>query len=128
MRTSTGGDLDTVGGLEKELGYVKEELELMPKKETESQMELSGLQSMVAVEEEELQVQATDMESLTRNIQIKGDLIRVFQSVLKTVGNYHSSEDQNGIFTQYWVHLVLDRYLRHCCTVSLSLLISPHTK
>lgn len=40
-------------------------------------MELTALQSMMAVQEEELQVQAADMESLTRNIQIKEDLIKV---------------------------------------------------
>nr|KAF6304876.1 phosphodiesterase 4D interacting protein [Pipistrellus kuhlii] len=76
------GDLDTVAGLEKELSNAKEELELMAKKERESRMELSALQSMVAVQEEELQVQAADMESLTRNIQIKEDLIKDLQMQL----------------------------------------------
>uniref|UniRef100_A0A2K6U485 Phosphodiesterase 4D interacting protein n=1 Tax=Saimiri boliviensis boliviensis TaxID=39432 RepID=A0A2K6U485_SAIBB len=76
------GDLDTVAGLEKELSNAKEELELMTKKERESQMELSALQSMMAVQEEELQVQAADMESLTRNVQIKEDLIKDLQMQL----------------------------------------------
>ncbi|KAM4873042.1 myomegalin isoform 2-T2 [Thomomys bottae] len=76
------GDLDTVTGLEKELSNAKEELELMAKKERESQMELSALQSMVAVQEEELQVQAADLESLTRNVQIKEDLIKDLQMQL----------------------------------------------
>jgi len=84
--------LDTVAGLEKELSNAKEELELMAKKERESRMELSALQSMVAVQEEELQVQAADMESLTRNIQIKEDLIKVFHSFFKILGNDDSSE------------------------------------
>ncbi|XP_054332696.1 myomegalin isoform X15 [Pongo pygmaeus] len=79
---STLGDLDTVAGLEKELNNAKEELELMAKKERESQMELSALQSMMAVQEEELQVQAADMESLSRNIQIKEDLIKDLQMQL----------------------------------------------
>ncbi|XP_030880445.1 myomegalin isoform X11 [Leptonychotes weddellii] len=79
---SSLGDLDTVAGLEKELSNAKEELELMAKKERESRMELSALQSMVAVQEEELQVQAADMESLTRNIQIKEDLIKDLQMQL----------------------------------------------
>nr|XP_044994581.1 myomegalin-like isoform X5 [Jaculus jaculus] len=79
---STSGDLDTIAGLEKELSNAKEELELMAKKERESQMELSALQSMVAVQEEELQVQAADLESLTRNIQIKEDLIKDLQMQL----------------------------------------------
>ncbi|XP_048072324.1 myomegalin isoform X24 [Ursus arctos] len=79
---SSLGDLETVAGLEKELSNAKEELELMAKKERESRMELSALQSMVAVQEEELQVQAADMESLTRNIQIKEDLIKDLQMQL----------------------------------------------
>ncbi|XP_045865006.1 myomegalin isoform X8 [Meles meles] len=79
---SSLGDLDTVAGLEKELNNAKEELELMAKKERESRMELSALQSMVAMQEEELQVQAADMESLTRNIQIKEDLIKDLQMQL----------------------------------------------
>ncbi|KAM7055198.1 myomegalin isoform 5-T5 [Molossus nigricans] len=76
------GDLDTVAGLERELSNAKEEMELMAKRERESRMELSALQSMVAVQEEELQVQAADMESLTRNMQIKEDLIKDLQMQL----------------------------------------------
>ncbi|XP_075416350.1 myomegalin isoform X12 [Tenrec ecaudatus] len=79
---STLGDVDAVAGMEKELSHAKEELELMAKKERESRMELSALQSMVAVQEEELQVQAADVESLTRNIQIKEDLIKDLQMQL----------------------------------------------
>ncbi|XP_057576809.1 myomegalin isoform X4 [Hippopotamus amphibius kiboko] len=79
---STLGDLDTVAGLEKELSNAKEELELMAKKERESRMELSALQSMMAVQEEELQVQAADVESLTRTVQIKEDLIKDLQMQL----------------------------------------------
>ncbi|XP_019511352.1 PREDICTED: myomegalin-like [Hipposideros armiger] len=45
-------------------------------------MELSALQSMVAVQEGELQVQAADMESLTRSVQIKEDLIKDLQMQL----------------------------------------------
>ncbi|XP_040854381.1 myomegalin-like isoform X3 [Ochotona curzoniae] len=75
-------DLDTIAGLEKELSNAKEELELMAKKERESHMELSALQSMMAAQEEELQVQAADLESLTRNIQIKEDLIKDLQMQL----------------------------------------------
>ncbi|GAB1287899.1 Myomegalin [Apodemus speciosus] len=102
MPRSTVGDSDTVAGLEKELSNAKEELELMARKERESQdtvvswhgmttalakmlglqIELSALQSMMAVQEEELQVQAADLESLTRNIQIKEDLIKDLQMQL----------------------------------------------
>lgn len=59
-------------------------------------MELSALQSMVAVQEEELQVQAADMESLTRNIQIKEDLIKVSQ-LFKDHWKY--SQLRIGIYT-----------------------------
>ncbi|XP_023562242.1 myomegalin isoform X2 [Octodon degus] len=79
---STLGDVDTVAELEKELSNAREELELMTKKQRESQIELSALQSMIAVQEEELQVQAADLESLTRNMQIKEDLIKDLQMQL----------------------------------------------
>lgn len=82
MPRSMLGDSDTVAGLEKELSNAKDELELMAKKERESQIELSALQSMIAVQEDELQVQAADLESLTRNIQIKEDLIKDLQMQL----------------------------------------------
>uniref|UniRef100_A0A8V0YJX4 Phosphodiesterase 4D interacting protein n=1 Tax=Gallus gallus TaxID=9031 RepID=A0A8V0YJX4_CHICK len=68
--------------LEKDLANAKEELELMAKKERESRRELAALQSVVATQEEELQVQASDIESLTRTIQIKEDLIKDLQMQL----------------------------------------------
>uniref|UniRef100_A0A8B9M3M0 Phosphodiesterase 4D interacting protein n=1 Tax=Accipiter nisus TaxID=211598 RepID=A0A8B9M3M0_9AVES len=68
--------------LEKDLVNAKEELELMAKKERESRRELTALQSVVAAQEEELQVQASDIESLTRTIQIKEDLIKDLQMQL----------------------------------------------
>uniref|UniRef100_A0A663LQB6 CDK5 regulatory subunit-associated protein 2/Myomegalin coiled coil domain-containing protein n=1 Tax=Athene cunicularia TaxID=194338 RepID=A0A663LQB6_ATHCN len=68
--------------LEKDLVNAKEELELMAKKERESRRELAALQSVVATQEEELQVQASDIESLTRTIQIKEDLIKDLQMQL----------------------------------------------
>uniref|UniRef100_A0A7M4FSU0 Phosphodiesterase 4D interacting protein n=1 Tax=Crocodylus porosus TaxID=8502 RepID=A0A7M4FSU0_CROPO len=46
------------------------------------QLELSALQSVVATQEEELQVQVSDVESLTRKIQIKEDLIKDLQMQL----------------------------------------------
>ncbi|XP_065599856.1 myomegalin isoform X2 [Cyrtonyx montezumae] len=68
--------------LEKDLVNAKEELELMAKKERESRRELAALQSVVTTQEEELQVQASDIESLTRTIQIKEDLIKDLQMQL----------------------------------------------
>ncbi|XP_043858797.1 myomegalin-like isoform X2 [Dromiciops gliroides] len=76
------GNVETAAELEKELIHAKEELELITRKERESRVELSALQSMVAVQAEELQVQAADMESLTRNMQIKEDLIKDLQMQL----------------------------------------------
>ncbi|XP_071421787.1 myomegalin isoform X3 [Pithys albifrons albifrons] len=68
--------------LEKDLINAKEELKLMAKKERESRRELTALQSVMATQEEELQVQASDIESLTRTIQIKEDLIKDLQMQL----------------------------------------------
>ncbi|XP_067392471.1 myomegalin isoform X4 [Emydura macquarii macquarii] len=76
------GLLETVAELEKELINAREELELMARKERESRLELSALRSVVTAQEEELQVQASDVESLTRNIQSKEDLIKDLQMQL----------------------------------------------
>ncbi|XP_074924079.1 myomegalin-like isoform X2 [Chelonoidis abingdonii] len=76
------GLLETAAELEKELINAREELELMARKERESRLELSSLQSLVTAQEEELQVQASDIESLTRNIQSKEDLIKDLQMQL----------------------------------------------
>ncbi|XP_062438076.1 myomegalin isoform X2 [Rhea pennata] len=78
----TEGVTMSAAELEKELVNAKEELELMARKERESRRELTALQSVVATQEEELQVQASDIESLTRNIQIKEDLIKDLQMQL----------------------------------------------
>ncbi|XP_075616358.1 myomegalin isoform X3 [Balearica regulorum gibbericeps] len=76
------GVMTSAAELEKDLVNAKEELELMAKKERESRRELAALQSVVATQEEELQVQASDIESLTRTIQIKEDLIKDLQMQL----------------------------------------------
>ncbi|XP_049665351.1 myomegalin isoform X1 [Accipiter gentilis] len=78
----TEGVMTSAAELEKDLVNAKEELELMAKKERESRRELTALQSVVAAQEEELQVQASDIESLTRTIQIKEDLIKDLQMQL----------------------------------------------
>ncbi|XP_007428954.1 myomegalin isoform X3 [Python bivittatus] len=74
--------LQTSAKLERELTKAREELELLTQKERESRLELSALQSVVASQEEELQVQASDIESLTRSIQIKEELIKDLQMQL----------------------------------------------
>ncbi|KAJ7338689.1 hypothetical protein JRQ81_012591 [Phrynocephalus forsythii] len=73
---------EATAGLEKELFNAREELELLTRKERESRLELSALQSVVASQEEELQVQASDVESLTRSNQIKEELIKDLQMQL----------------------------------------------
>ncbi|XP_064575390.1 myomegalin isoform X6 [Zonotrichia leucophrys gambelii] len=78
----TEGGTMSAAELEKDLVNAKEELELMAKKERESRRELSALQSVLATQEEELQVQASDIESLTRTIQMKEDLIKDLQMQL----------------------------------------------
>ncbi|XP_065505111.1 putative neuroblastoma breakpoint family member 8 isoform X2 [Caloenas nicobarica] len=78
----TEGVMMSAAELEKDLVSAKEELELIAKKERESRRELTALQSVVATQEEELQVQASDIESLTRTIQIKEDLIKDLQMQL----------------------------------------------
>ncbi|XP_054142325.1 myomegalin isoform X3 [Melozone crissalis] len=78
----TEGVTMSAAELEKDLVNAKEELELMAKKERESRWELSALQSVLATQEEELQVQASDIESLTRTIQMKEELIKDLQMQL----------------------------------------------
>ncbi|XP_070602955.1 myomegalin isoform X3 [Erythrolamprus reginae] len=75
-------DLQTTARLERELKKAKEELELLTQKERESTLKLSALKSVVASKEEELQVQSSDIESLTRSNQIKEELIKDLQMQL----------------------------------------------
>ncbi|KAK2103496.1 Myomegalin [Saguinus oedipus] len=65
------GDLNTMAGLEKELSSAKEELELMAEKERDSQLELSALQSMMAVQEEELQVREGELQVREGELQVQ---------------------------------------------------------
>ncbi|MGH0142880.1 UNVERIFIED_CONTAM: hypothetical protein FKN15_026735 [Acipenser sinensis] len=74
-------------GEDQEVVAVKEELKLVMRKEQESRMDLSALQSALAKQKEEMQIQAADIESLTRNVQIKEELIK---SVLEVLLSEHS--------------------------------------
>ncbi|XP_058887722.1 myomegalin isoform X2 [Acipenser ruthenus] len=69
-------------GEDQEVVAVKEELKLVMRKEQESRMDLSALQSALAKQKEEMQIQAADIESLTRNVQIKEELIKDLQRQL----------------------------------------------
>uniref|UniRef100_A0A670IHZ5 Uncharacterized protein n=1 Tax=Podarcis muralis TaxID=64176 RepID=A0A670IHZ5_PODMU len=79
---SAGVSVSATAGLEEELTGAKEQLELLTQKEKESRLELAALQSVLVSQEEELQVQASDVESLTRSIQIKEELIKDLQMQL----------------------------------------------
>ncbi|KAK1164010.1 myomegalin-like isoform X1 [Acipenser oxyrinchus oxyrinchus] len=69
-------------GEDQEVVAVKEELKLVMRKEQESRMDLSALQSALAKQKEEMQIQAADIESLTKNVQIKEELIKDLQRQL----------------------------------------------
>uniref|UniRef100_K7F3T7 Myomegalin-like n=1 Tax=Pelodiscus sinensis TaxID=13735 RepID=K7F3T7_PELSI len=73
---------DVAAELEKELASAREDLALMARKERESRVEVSALRSAVSAQEKELQVQASDIESLTRSVQSKEDLIKDLQMQL----------------------------------------------
>ncbi|XP_041446606.1 myomegalin isoform X3 [Xenopus laevis] len=68
--------------LESELAKAKDDLQLVLRKERENQIEVSALQSMIREQSEQLQEQAADMDALSRNIQIKEDLIKDLQMQL----------------------------------------------
>ncbi|XP_041417530.1 myomegalin isoform X1 [Xenopus laevis] len=68
--------------LESELAKAKDDLQLVLRKEKENQIEVSALQSIIREQSEQLQEQAADMDALSRNIQIKEDLIKDLQMQL----------------------------------------------
>lgn len=70
------------------------------------QRELSALQSVVATQEEELQVQASDIESLTRTIQMKEDLIKV-RGCARLGESLHPPHPQSSVAGWLWVLLLL---------------------
>ncbi|XP_078543065.1 myomegalin isoform X2 [Lissotriton helveticus] len=78
-RENQKGNHELQKELEKELANVKEEFELVSRKEREAKMELSSLLTLVTKQNEDLQVQAADVESLTRSVQIKEELIKDLQ-------------------------------------------------
>ncbi|XP_053549062.1 myomegalin isoform X2 [Bombina bombina] len=68
--------------LENDLAKAKDELQLVLRKERENKLEVSALQSIIMKQNMQLQEQAADMEALSRNIQIKEDLIKDLQMQL----------------------------------------------
>ncbi|MBN3302301.1 MYOME protein, partial [Amia calva] len=89
MITSKPGDLTRGSedegqneGLQRDMQEVQEELQLVLRKEQEAQRELLGLQSVLAKQKEEVQIQASNIKSLTCNLQIKEELIQDLQRQL----------------------------------------------
>ncbi|MEE6496255.1 hypothetical protein FKM82_002272 [Ascaphus truei] len=78
----TAVNVEKTHALENNLAKANDELQLVLRKEREKQLELSGLQSIVMKQSEQLQEQAADMETLSRSVQIKEDLIKDLQMQL----------------------------------------------
>ncbi|KAG9462254.1 hypothetical protein GDO78_014525, partial [Eleutherodactylus coqui] len=65
--------------LKSDLTKAKEDLKLVLRKMREYQLEVSALQSIIMKQNEQLREQAADIDTLTRNIQIKEELIKDLQ-------------------------------------------------
>ncbi|XP_069593254.1 myomegalin isoform X5 [Ranitomeya imitator] len=79
-------DLDAKDGvtenndtLKNDLAQAKEDLTLVLRKIREYQLEVAALQSIIMKQNEQLREQAADIDALTRNIQIKEELIKDLQ-------------------------------------------------
>ncbi|CAH2329371.1 myomegalin isoform X5 [Pelobates cultripes] len=73
---------DKTETLKNDLAKAKDDLHLVLRKEREGQLELSALQSIIQKQMDELQEQAADMDSLSRGLQMKEDLIKDLQMQL----------------------------------------------
>ncbi|XP_072367293.1 myomegalin isoform X6 [Scyliorhinus torazame] len=65
-----------------ELEQLKEELQLVLRKEKESRLELTALQSVLSNQEREIQRQIVEIETLSSNIRVKEDCIKDLQMQL----------------------------------------------
>ncbi|XP_073500194.1 myomegalin isoform X2 [Phyllobates terribilis] len=65
--------------LKSDLAKAKEDLTLVLRKMKEYQLEVSALQSIIMKQNEQLREQAADIDAVTRNIQIKEELIKDLQ-------------------------------------------------
>nr|XP_033772387.1 myomegalin isoform X3 [Geotrypetes seraphini] len=75
-------NLETMLALEEKLANASDEFHLMSRKEQETRLELLALQCTVGKQNEELQARIADVESLTRKICIKEELIKDLQMQL----------------------------------------------
>ncbi|XP_075689618.1 myomegalin isoform X2 [Rhinoderma darwinii] len=72
-------ELDAKGEENQNLAKAKEDLTLVLRKMREYQLEVSALQSIIMKQNEQLREQATDIDTLTRNIKMKEELIKDLQ-------------------------------------------------
>nr|XP_015210534.1 PREDICTED: myomegalin-like [Lepisosteus oculatus] len=73
---------EDASGLQMDMQAMQDDLQLVLRKEQEAQQELSSLQSVLTKQREEIQIQAANIESLTRSLQIKDGLIKDLHSRL----------------------------------------------
>ncbi|XP_018413431.1 PREDICTED: myomegalin [Nanorana parkeri] len=73
--------------LRTDLVRAQEDLRIVLRKMREYQLEVSALQSIIMKQNEQLRDQATDIDTCTRNIQIKEDLIKDLQTNLDDRGD-----------------------------------------
>ncbi|XP_068096304.1 myomegalin-like isoform X2 [Hyperolius riggenbachi] len=74
-----GEESEKTDNLKTELAKAQEDLRLVLRKMREYQLEVSALQSIIMKQNEQLRDQAADIDTLTRNSQIKEDLIKELQ-------------------------------------------------
>ncbi|XP_039590514.1 myomegalin isoform X4 [Polypterus senegalus] len=65
--------------LHKDLESIKEELHLVLRKERQAQLDVSSLQSVLANQNEEMKIKLSDIETLSRTVQIKEELVKQLQ-------------------------------------------------
>ncbi|KAM4641477.1 myomegalin isoform 3-T3 [Discoglossus pictus] len=82
MKTAEAEDIKKTEALENDLANARDELQLILRKERENKLEVSALQSIIMKQSEQLQEQSADMEALSRNVQIKEELIKDLQMQL----------------------------------------------
>ncbi|KAG2461578.1 MYOME protein, partial [Polypterus senegalus] len=67
--------------LHKDLESIKEELHLVLRKERQAQLDVSSLQSVLANQNEEMKIKLSDIETLSRTVQIKEELVKLQRQI-----------------------------------------------
>ncbi|XP_073448868.1 myomegalin-like isoform X3 [Aquarana catesbeiana] len=76
---SKENETELTESLRTDLVRAQEDLRIVLRKMREYQLEVSALQSIIMKQNEQLRDQAADIDTCTRNIQIKEDLIKLFK-------------------------------------------------